>query len=195
MAMYVTGNLNLFDAKHAKAYGYESVKAYQEDFIEQWYEDVKTDDDHIYILGNLSQYAPETALALIQSLPGQKHLMAGPRDLISPDVKKGWVDSDKYNEVFVSTNTATRRRLLGQDCILSHYGPDSDSWWAPRKTEAFYVTAYKDIPALAGPVDPGLPWVSPTELTVSWHSWTRLVNWEEIKEMFHGRTVSPDTID
>lgn len=186
MAMYVTGNLNLFDQRSAKEYGYDSVKHYYEDFLEQWYADV-TPEDHIFILGNLSQYSPEAALKLVASLPGTKHLMTGPRDPISPESKKGWMDFPKYAEHFWSVNTHTRRRLLGHDAILSHFGPDGDSWWAPRKTDAFYITAHMDMPE-EDDNHPSLPWVSENELSVSWASWSRLVAWEEIKDYFDGKT-------
>lgn len=189
MAMFVTGNLNLFDQRSSKEYGYESVRDHYDDFLEQWYEDVKSDDDHIYILGNLSQYAPQVALDAIESLPGTKHLMAGPRDLISPEVKKGWMESQRYAEVFTHTSTSTRRRLHGYDAILSHHGPESDCWWAPRKTEAFYITAHKDIPEDNTNGLITIPWVPDgdgLELSVSWNSWSRLVNWEEVKDIFSG---------
>lgn len=181
MAMLLTGNLNLFDQRHAKEYGYASVRDHYEDFVTQWYQDV-TEDDQVFILGNLSQYAPEAALKLIRSLPGKKQLVTGPRDQISPDTKKGWMLASDYYETFIYTNTSMRRRLDGHDCILSHYGPEADVFWAPQHTEAFFVTAWTDFPE--EDVD---PWVNENELSVSWNTWNRLVDWEEIKEVFHGR--------
>lgn len=194
MAMYVTGNLNLFDAKFAREYGYDSVKDYQEDFLEQWYEDVKSDEDHVYILGNLSQYAPVATLEFLRSLPGTKHLAAGPRDQIAPDTKRGWEMAQDYCDTFTYTNTAIRRRLHGEDAILSYYGPDADVWWAPRPTRAYFVTAWKDIPE--SDLSVTAPWVTPGELSVSWNTWGRLINWDEIKEMFEDHPLEPqDMID
>lgn len=184
MAMYVTGNLNLFDQRSAREYGYDSVRDHYEDFVAQWHEDVTDPEDHVYILGNLSQYSPMSALNALEKLPGIKHLMSGPRDLISPEVKKGWMEANQYANVFRHTSTAARRRLHGQDAILSHYGPFSKAWWAPRKTDAFYVTAHMDIQT----DDDREPWVSPVELSVSWATWNRLVDWEEVKEMFTDRS-------
>lgn len=183
MAMYLTGNLNLFDQASAKEYGYDSVKDYYEDFAIQWTSTV-TDNDHVFILGNLSQYAPEAALGFFQKLPGQKQLVIGPRDQISPDTKKGWMTAQHYREAFIYDNTSMRRRLFGRDCILSYYGPEADVYWAPRPSEAYYLTAWQDIPD-----DEGDPWVNDSELSISWNTWGRLVDWEEVKEMFEGRTA------
>lgn len=192
MAMFVTGNLNLFDAKAARDYGYDSVKDYQEDFLEQWYEDVKEATDHVYILGNVSRFAPEAALKFLRSLPGTKQLVIGPRDQISPDTKRGWELSREYYDTFQYTNTAIRRRMHGGDAILSHYGPEADCWWAPRQTRASFVTAWQDI-TNEGDDE---PWVTPTELSVSWNTWGRLINWDEVKEMFADRPLGPqDMID
>ena len=190
MAMYVTGNLNLFDQDSAKEYGYGSVREYYEDFLEQWYTDVKSDEDHVYILGNLSQYAPEAALKLISSLPGTKHLVSGPRDQVSPDTKRGWELASAYYDAFVYVNTAMRRRLHGHDAILSFYGPEADCWWAPRRADAYYITAWQDVTEDSS----GTPWVGPNELSVSWATWSRLVPWEEVKEMTVGQYVAPHDI-
>lgn len=184
MAMFVTGNLNLFDAQSSRELGYESVKHHRDDFLEQWYEDVKSDDDQIYILGNISQFAPTTALEFLDTLPGIKHLMVGPRDRVSPDTKRGWESAQEYYRVFTHVNTSTRRRLGGKDTILSYYGPEVDCWWAPRQTDAYFITAWKDIPEEEDGNTISIPWVTPGELSVSWGSWRRLVAWDEVKSMF-----------
>ena len=183
MAMFVTGNLNLFDVESAKGFGYETVRDHLADFIEQWYEDVKSDDDHVYIIGNLSRYSPIAAMKTIRSLPGTKHLVTGPRDQISPDTKRGWEFAQEYYKTFVYTNTSIRRRIDGRDAILSFYGPDADCWWAPRQTDAYYITAWQDIPEDDGSSKISAPLVTPDELSVSWASWNRMVNWEEVKDM------------
>lgn len=187
MTMFVTGNLNLFDAQSAKELGYDSVKHYRDDFLEQWYEDVKSDDDQVYILGNISQFAPTTTLEFLDSLPGIKHLIVGPRDRLSPDTKRGWETAQEYYKVFTYVNTSTRRRIDGTNTILSYYGPDSDCWWAPRPTDAYYVTAWETIPEESNDNSTTIPWVTPNELSVSWGSWSRLVAWDEVKEMFADR--------
>lgn len=178
MAMLVTGNPDLYSLEGVRRGGYKSFDEQVDDFISSWHEQVKP-TDQVYVIGSLAaSHMYYTALDKIKELPGEKHLITGPNDPICPDSKKGWHYDERIHSVFPHTATHLRRRLHGEDAIMSFYGPqDDDVWWAPRplRQGAYYLTAWNSLAEEEEPITDG-------ELSVSWGTWGRFLDWDDIKE-------------
>lgn len=181
--MFLTGNLCLFDQNMARARGYDNAQEAVDHVLDEWHGEVGK-NDHVWILGNLSVYKAVEALSLIRTLPGYKHLMYGPRDLLSPAVRQPWEHHGMYHREFVEHSVFSRRRFSGADVVLAHHNPKSDVWWSPKDQEGLrYVYADFDCPK-------EFSMLSPNELNVSWGTWDGFVTWDEVKEAFNGNLAS-----
>lgn len=86
-------------------------------------------NDTVFVLGDISgggTAAQRAALKWLSQRPGRKHLVSGNHDGVHPSHR----DADKwvaaYHEVFLSVFPFRRRRIAGNDVLLSHYPYDGD---------------------------------------------------------------------
>lgn len=186
MSMFVTGSLELLNPRVAIQRDNFSSEEHDMNLIRLWQEQV-TNEDQVWVLGNLSSTNPEGALAILEDLPGTKHLIVGNRDLVSPSHKEAWKCQADYFEVFQSIQTVARRRLHGRDCFLSHYRPPlsgSAQWvspmWRPQAAPGFWVYSDEDLDLDRVPTK-NFPQFGAQGLNVSWGTWGDLVPWEEVK--------------
>lgn len=86
--------------------------------------------DTVWVLGDLclqSRTATDRALEWIGSRPGTKHLVAGNHDRVHPGCERqGYKHLRQYLEVFESVQPFARRRILGQDVLMSHFPYSGD---------------------------------------------------------------------
>lgn len=190
MTMFVTGNLQLCSDEVASARGFKDAKKHDQDLMEAWYEQVRPEDD-VWILGNLSTEEPHKVLGILPKLPGKKHLIIGPGDLVSPEYKEAWKLFPVYAEIFQNIQTVARRRLHGNNCYLSHYYPSTPKTltppvWRPHGASCFWVVAEKDISMDHEAVyQAEVPQGPMPILNVSWGTWMDLVPWDEVKTHLH----------
>lgn len=94
----------------------------------------------MYLLGDLCVSARlfERTLALIDALPGRKHLVFGNHDAGHP-MHKNWAKTHAaYAEVFATTATMATLTVRKQRVLLSHFPYDTDTHsaryapWYPR---------------------------------------------------------------
>lgn len=85
-------------------------KQMDETMIDRWNE-VISDNDTVYILGDFSWHKEEKTFAILNSLAGRKVLVKGNHDRISPKISKCFVKICDYLEI---TDDKTR-------VVMSHY--------------------------------------------------------------------------
>jgi calcineurin-like phosphoesterase family protein len=83
------------------------------ELIKRW-NSVVTNEDEVYILGDISWYDDEATAAILKQLRGKKILISGNHDNIGPLSRKElWAVHASYHEI--------RDRETGKKLILSHY--------------------------------------------------------------------------
>lgn len=87
-----------------------TVEEMDETIIQRW-NDVVSDIDMVYVLGDFSWYKEEETLKILDRLSGRKVLIKGNHDRISPKVARKFMRVCDYLEI----------KDNGQRVILSHY--------------------------------------------------------------------------
>jgi len=83
--------------------------------IDNWNEKVKKSDD-VYILGDIGGYTlDQMRIEVIDKLRGRKHLILGNHDMLSPDIKRRFVEIANYKEI---TDKSSGKSVK---LVLSHY--------------------------------------------------------------------------
>lgn len=77
---------------------FDSVGQMDALMIQRWNE-VVSDEDTVYVIGDLSFYKEERTLSILHSLAGEKVLIQGNHDRVSPRVAKCYVKREKYLEI------------------------------------------------------------------------------------------------
>lgn len=77
--------------------------------------------DQVWWLGDLCIAKPDYALEQIAKIPGKHHLVCGNHDRVSPINRDSHRYMRQYMEVFTSVQAYARRRISGQQVLLSHY--------------------------------------------------------------------------
>lgn len=99
--------------------------AHDSTLVDNWVKAIKP-GDQVWVLGDIAVSSPAYALSVIADLPGTKHLIAGNHDGCHPLHRDSHKWQPKYLEVFASVQAFARRRILGQDVLLSHFPYERD---------------------------------------------------------------------
>lgn len=86
-----------------------------------WDSTVKKHDDQVYILGDLSINGGQHALDWIAARPGIKHLIAGNHDPVHPMDRRAPRLLPLWLGYFETVQPFARRKLNGQNLLLSHF--------------------------------------------------------------------------
>lgn len=87
------------------------------------------EEDEVYLLGDLCVSARllEQTLAIIDALPGRKHLVFGNHDAGHP-MHKNWAKTHAaYDDVFTTTGTLATLTVRKQRVLLAHFPYDADA--------------------------------------------------------------------
>jgi len=109
----------------AKIRGFESVQEHDAVIAKHWRKAVGKHDT-VWVLGDLAVSNPDYALSVIAGLPGVKHLISGNHDGCHPMHRDAHKRQKKYLKVFDSVQSAARRRINGEDVLLSHFPYNKD---------------------------------------------------------------------
>lgn len=77
--------------------------------------------DTIWWLGDLAMSSPKYALALTDTMDGDHHLIAGNHDECHSMHRNAHNRTAQYLDVFKSVQSSARRRIEGQNVLLSHF--------------------------------------------------------------------------
>ena len=167
----------------------EDTDAHDAEIVERWMKVVR-DDDIVYILGDLAVSNPYRALALLAELPGRKRLIFGNHD-VGPQHRDAPRWFPRYLEVFEWATPYARRRIAGQEVLLSHY-PYATSPGADHGEVRYTQWRLPDMGAwlLHGHTHSTEIHTSDREIHVGWDAWRRLVAEHEIEEFIRNGGTS-----
>lgn len=123
--VFFTSDLHLGHRFVAGLRGFDNVDDHDAAIARYWDEAI-SDDDVVWVLGDIAVSNPSYALGAIGSLPGQKHLIAGNHDKCHPMHRDSHRYQKQYLEVFESVQAFARRKIAGWDVLLSHFPYDTD---------------------------------------------------------------------
>lgn len=122
--IWYTSDLHFFHEKVADIRGFGNAPHHDSTIMSNWIYQVRTGDD-VYVLGDIASDARWTAraLALIDTLPGNKIIIAGNHDPFHPKNKNwwDWQDQAMHYRTIKAVAPFARRKLLGQSVMLSHF--------------------------------------------------------------------------
>lgn len=100
----------------------EDVTWHDTMLAENW-DAVVDKDDVVWVLGDLIANPNSLTMALewIEARPGVKHLILGNHDPAHPMNRDGWKWLYRYRPAFASVQQSARRRIDGQEVLLSHF--------------------------------------------------------------------------
>lgn len=134
MALLFTSDPHFGHENVARLRGFDNVEAHDEAITKHWKE-IVNEEDHLWILGDLQMSAVKYALELVGSMPGKKHLILGNHDPAHPMHRQSHKFQHQYMEVFESVQAFARRRIAGQEVLLSHFPYQSDHTQVARYTQ------------------------------------------------------------
>ncbi|AYN58547.1 phosphoesterase [Arthrobacter phage Liebe] len=127
--VFFTSDLHLGHALVAGLRGFDDVADHDAAIAENWRR-VVGPKDIVWVLGDLAASSPSRALDLIRSLPGEKHLVLGNHDPAHPmhrdAYRRQWPYLAGNGGAFQSVAASARRRIQGQEVLLSHFPYDRD---------------------------------------------------------------------
>lgn len=103
-----------------------TIEEFTKIFVEDWFSKVSP-KDQVWLLGDLTGggYVDEM-LAIIQALPGEKHLIIGNHDGCFPGHRDSHRRLQKYYAVFTSVQLHARRSINGTRVMVSHFPYSGD---------------------------------------------------------------------
>jgi len=120
--VWFTSDLHLKHAKVAELRGFNSTEEHDQAIVDNWRSVVNPKaDDQVWVLGDIAASAPGYALDVIHSLPGTKHLILGNHDAAHPMHRNAHHKLRQYLWAFESVAMAARRRIEGEEVLLSHF--------------------------------------------------------------------------
>ena len=134
MTVWFTSDLHLGHRFVAELRGFDSVEAHDQAILDNWVRCVGK-DDQVWVLGDLACSSPTQALVEIRGLPGIKHLISGNHDKCHPMHRTAHNHAAAYLESFASVQPFARRKIAGQDVLLSHFPYQSDHTEYARYTQ------------------------------------------------------------
>lgn len=126
MTVYFTSDLHVGHRFVSETRGFASVEEHDEALADAWRSVVRKGDS-VWVLGDLAVSSPARALALLATLPGEKHLVWGNHDGGHPMHRDAHRKAARYLDVFASAQAFARRRVDGLEVLLSHFPYDGDT--------------------------------------------------------------------
>lgn len=120
MSVLFTADPHFFHRLVAEHRGFDTTEDMNDALVENWRRVVRPDDD-VWVLGDLTLSNITGSLAIIESLPGRKHLIAGNHDACHPMHRSAHKWQSTYLRVFASVQPFARRKIAGQFVLLSHF--------------------------------------------------------------------------
>ena len=109
-------------------FGDQDCIAWHDDFIAQRWDDVVAPEDIVIVVGDISigGKAQFAALEWFRRRPGVKHIVTGNHDGAHPSNRDFARWMPHYTEVFASVAPFARRKIAGNDVMISHYPYNGD---------------------------------------------------------------------
>lgn len=125
MSVWFTSDLHFGHRFVSGLRGFDSAVDHDQHLIDRWTRNVSK-NDQVWVLGDIAVSSPTSALEIIHSLPGVKHLIAGNHDGCHPMHRDSHKWQPKYLAAFASVQPFARRRIDGAEVLLSHFPYSKD---------------------------------------------------------------------
>lgn len=125
MSVWFTSDLHFGHRLVAGHRGFPTTEHHDIAICDNWEKAVR-EEDQVWVLGDLTLNNPGRALGLIQALPGTKHFITGNHDPCHPMHRQAHKWQPRFMEVFASVQAFARRRIMGQEVLLSHFPYSKD---------------------------------------------------------------------
>jgi calcineurin-like phosphoesterase family protein len=167
-AVWFTSDLHLGHKRVSELRGFNTPEEHDVTLIDNWEKVVKK-DDQVWVLGDVTLSNPEYALTVISEMPGKKHLITGNHDPVHPMHRQSQKVQARWMEVFESVQAFARRRVAGQDVLLSHFPYHTDR--GPEIRYPQYRLPDCGQWLLHGHTHSAVAWTSPREIHVGLDAW------------------------
>lgn len=120
---WYTSDLHIGHLLVARKRGFQTVEDHDSELARRW-DSVVSAEDKVWILGDISgggKKNERAALAWLSDRPGTKHLIAGNHDSVHPMHAEAHLGLKTFSAAFASVQQSARRRLAGQEVLLSHF--------------------------------------------------------------------------
>jgi calcineurin-like phosphoesterase family protein len=183
--VYHTADLHLGHRLVAGHRGFDiDVFAHDLSIADHWSDIVKP-DDIVYVHGDVAMGPVKAGLALLAELPGRKRLTTGNHDKCHPMFRDAYKHMELYSTVFEYIAPFGRRKIAGQNVLLSHYPYHADRDRPARDVQ--YRLQDHGAFLLHGHTHQAHVWTSQYEIHVGWDTWERLVPEHEIAALIEER--------
>lgn len=130
MRIWYTSDLHLGHKLVSEIRGFDSVYEHDKKLMDNWRRNVGPKDT-VYVLGDISmnpyrQDCGSTPLEKIDSLPGKKILVSGNHDATHPMHRDSHKHFEEHTKVFDVVTITARRKIAGQNVLLSHFPYERD---------------------------------------------------------------------
>lgn len=135
--VWFTSDLHLWHQKVAETRGFMDPLDHDNAVMYELHATVKP-GDQLWILGDLSAGSGGSeryALDQLAQLDAELHLIAGNHDRCHPMHRDAHKHQRRFLEVFTSVQPFARRRIAGQQVLLSHYPYEGDHTVVDRDTQ------------------------------------------------------------
>lgn len=188
MSIYFTSDLHLGHAKIAQHRGYSSIEDHDKAILDQII--ALPCSSQLWILGDLTigrradedHWLHELGVASrIQRIT--MHLVPGNHDSCHPMHRDAFKQQSRFLNAFASVQAFARRKIAGQNVLLSHFPYAGDHTAEDRATQ--YRLRDEGLWLLHGHTHQPQPLTSPgaRQLHVGWDSWRRPVHLDEIAQL------------
>lgn len=138
MTVWLTSDPHWGHAWVAQLRGFATVEDHDAWMLDMYSSTFKK-RDVIWWLGDLAMSSPRVALTLTATMDGDHHLIAGNHDECHSMHRDAHTRTAQYLEVFKSVQPFARRRIEGQNVLLSHFpyahAANADHSEVPRYTQ------------------------------------------------------------
>ena len=186
MSQFYTADPHFFHTSVAHERGFASPDAFVDHWCTIYEQQVKNDNDIVYILGDLAlgTNSFKAACDILDELPGRKVLVYGNHDSCSP-IHSHWSRPayERALKTFMRCDSFITRKLVGHRLMMSHfpYGIIDGAYaTAPRFME--YRLPDMGFPLVHGHTHGTEKHYSPNMMHVGWDAWNRLVSEDEIAD-------------
>ena len=186
MSQFYTADPHFFHTSVAHERGFASPDSFIDFWCGIYEQQVKNDNDIVYILGDLALGCGsfKAACDVLDELPGRKILVYGNHDACSP-IHSNWSKTayDRAQKTFIRCDSFITRKLAGHRLMMSHfpYGIlDSTYSTAPRFIE--YRLPDMGFPLVHGHTHSKEKHEADNMMNVGWDAWERLVLEDEVAD-------------
>lgn len=124
-AIWFTSDTHFFHPRVAELRGFSSAEEHDTELIRRW-NDTVAPSDQVWHCGDVGMGPSAAVLDVIARLNGVKHLVAGNHDPVWSGNRNAHRHFGTWLGHFASIQCFARRRMCGQDVLLSHFPYSGD---------------------------------------------------------------------